>query len=127
EGAGAGSDDYLAPGRGGRQPVAWIGPAPRRGPDPRRGRRVVVAVLDTGCGVHAWLPDTVVTTRVTLDGVPIGLTGDDDPERYPDLYGQLDGEIDAVAGHGTFIAGIIRQTAPDADILAIRVAGSLGV
>ena len=46
---------------------------------------------------------------------------------YPDLYGQLDGEIDAVAGHGTFIAGIVRQAAPDADILSIRVAGALGV
>src|SRR5690606_29449002 len=73
------------------------------------------------------LPDDIVTRRIELDGIPIGLTGDDDPERYPDLYGQLDGEIDAVAGHGTFIAGLIRQTAPDADILSIRVAGSLGV
>jgi subtilisin family serine protease len=87
----------------------------------------VVAVLDTGCGEHPWLPDDIVTRGAELDGVPIGLTGHDDPEVFPDLYGQLDGEIDAVAGHGTFIAGLIRQTAPDADILAIRVAGSLGV
>ncbi|WP_152176299.1 S8/S53 family peptidase, partial [Mycobacterium tuberculosis] len=36
-------------------------------------------------------------------------------------------EIDAVAGHGTFIAGLVRQAAPDADILAVRVAGALGV
>ncbi|WP_262927764.1 S8 family peptidase [Microbacterium sp. NIBRBAC000506063] len=86
-----------------------------------------MAVLDTGCGVHDWLPDSIVTRRIEIDGVPLGLTGDDDPERYPDLYGQLDGQIDAVAGHGTFIAGLIRQTAPDADIVSIRVAGSLGV
>ena len=83
--------------------------------------------LDTGCGVHDWLPDDIVTRHIEIDGVPIGLTDDADPERYPDLYGQLDGEIDAVAGHGTFIAGIIRQTAPDADILSIRMAGALGV
>ena len=122
-----GSEDYLQPGRGARQPVSWLGPAPLRSPAPRKGRRAVVAVLDTGCGVHEWLPDDIVTRRVELDGVPLGLTDDADPERYPDLYGQLDGEIDAVAGHGTFIAGLIRQTAPDADILSIRVAGALGV
>lgn len=127
-GAGAvGSDDYLEPGRGGRQPIAWIGSEPARGADPVKARRAVVAVLDTGCGVHEWLPDSIVTRGADLDGVPVGLIGDDDPERYPDLYGQLDGEIDAVAGHGTFIAGLVRQCAPDADILSIRVAGSLGV
>ena len=87
----------------------------------------MVAVLDTGCGEHAWLPADIVTRTVDLDGVPVGLTDDADPERYPDLYGQLDGEIDAVAGHGTFIAGIVRQAAPEADILSIRVAGALGV
>ena len=82
-----------------------------------------MAVLDTGCGVHDWLPDDIVTRHIEIDGMPIGLTDDADPEVYPDLYGQLDGEIDAVAGHGTFIAGIVRQTAPDADILSVRVAG----
>ena len=52
---------------------------------------------------------------------------DEDPELYPDLFGPLDGAMDPVAGHGTFIAGIVRQAAPDADILAIRVADALGV
>jgi subtilisin family serine protease len=35
--------------------------------------------------------------------------------------GPLDGLIDPVSGHGTFIAGLVRQMCPDADILAIRV------
>jgi subtilisin family serine protease len=87
----------------------------------------VVAVLDTGCGEHDWLPDDIVTREVFLDGVPLGLTDAANPEIYPDLYGPLDGEIDPVAGHGTFIAGLIRQAAPDADLLCIRAADALGV
>ena len=33
----------------------------------------------------------------------------------------LVGELDETAGHGTFIAGLIRQKCADATILAIRV------
>jgi subtilisin family serine protease len=86
-----------------------------------------VAVLDTGAGVHDWLSDDIVDRHVTLDGRPVGLDDDANPEIYPDLYGPLDGQLDEVAGHGTFIAGIVRQTAPDADILAVRVADALGM
>jgi subtilisin family serine protease len=84
-------------------------------------------VLDTGAGVHDWLPDDIVDRHVTLDGQPVGLDDEANPEIYPDLYGPLDGQLDEVAGHGTFIAGIVRQAAPDADILAVRVADALGV
>ncbi len=50
-----GSDSYGAPGSGGRQPVGYAGPAPHRRADGAvRGRRPVVAVLDTGCFPHAW-------------------------------------------------------------------------
>ena len=42
------------------------------------------------------------------------------------MSGQFDGELDESAGHGTFIAGIIRQVCPDADIVAVRVADSQG-
>jgi serine protease len=44
-----------------------------------------------------------------------------------DLVGPLDGGLDYIAGHGTFIAGLIRQTCPDAQILAIRVIRADGV
>ena len=37
------------------------------------------------------------------------------------------GLLDRESGHGTFIAGIIRQTCPDATVLAIRVMPSDGV
>ena len=43
-------------GAGGRQPVAYVGPAPHRRDDGELpGRRPVVAILDTGCGQHPWL------------------------------------------------------------------------
>jgi subtilisin family serine protease len=88
----------------------------------------VVAILDTGTGTHDWLPDDIVDRTVSgLDATPIGLTGPDDPERFPDLLGPLDGAMDPVAGHGTFIAGIVRQSAPEADIVSIRAADAMGV
>ena len=43
------------------------------------------------------------------------------PEVYGDLVGPLDGSIDPLSGHGTFIAGLVHQTCPDADIYAWRV------
>ena len=119
--------EYGDRGSGGRQPVAWVGPEPRRTEPGKGRRRAVVAVLDTGIGAHTWLPDAVVDRDVRLDGVPVGLHDERNPEVYPDLYGPLDGELDDIAGHGTFIAGIVRQLAPDADLLAVRVADALGM
>ena len=58
---------------------------------------------------------------------PIGYTDDEtDPEKWFDQVGPLDGGIDALSGHGTFIAGLIHQACPDADIVAWRVVGSDG-
>jgi serine protease len=117
---------YGRPGSGGRQPVAVVVPRPHRA---RRlaTRRPVVAILDTGCSVHPWLAD-VVREDVTLDDVPIGyIDPDTDPESHGDLTGPLDGAIDALAGHGTFIAGLVHQACPDADILSWRVVQSDGV
>ncbi|WP_309619300.1 S8 family serine peptidase [Salinibacterium sp.] len=118
---------YGYPGSGGLQPVAFVGEAPRRTLDKEyRGRRPVIGTLDTGCGAHPWL-DAIVRTRVDIDGVPIGLVDPStDPEIWGDQFGPLDGALDQVAGHGTFIAGVLRQAAPDADIVAWRVAASDG-
>ena len=123
----AGLNSYGAPGSGGRQPVGYAGPAPhRRGDGAIRGRRPVVAILDTGCFPHAWFgsrdgDDPVVRTDVYLDGYPIG---DTDPatdiEVHGDLTGPFDGSVDRIAGHGTFIAGLVHQACPDAEILSWR-------
>jgi serine protease len=43
-----------------------------------------------------------------------------DPELHGDLIGPFDGEIDRIAGHGTFIAGLVHQACPDATILSWR-------
>jgi serine protease len=40
--------------------------------------------------------------------------------------GALDGSIDTYSGHGTFIAGLVHQACPDADILAWRIMNSDG-
>ena len=112
------------------------------GPRPVRTEltvRPVVAVLDTGCGNHPWLtgdPNVAgshgVVTRDGQDpdgGVAerIGLPTQPDPEDTGDLTGPLDGIIDAVSGHGTFICGLVHQICPDADLLSIRVIHSDGI
>jgi hypothetical protein len=98
----------------------------RRAGDRLDHRRPVVAVLDTGCGAHPWL-DPIVKKDVDLDGTPIGYAEPaTNPESLGDLTGPLDGVIDPMSGHGTFIAGLVHQACPDADILSWRVVPSSG-
>jgi subtilisin family serine protease len=110
-------------------PVTWLGPPPHRRADSElNSRRPVVAVLDTGVGDHPWLPADIVRRDISVLGVPIG---SHDPVTDPEVTGVIDdpfeGVLDSDSGHGTFIAGLIRQACPDADILAIRVMPSDGV
>ncbi|MEZ5096959.1 MAG: hypothetical protein R2731_13150 [Nocardioides sp.] len=68
---------YGLRGEGGRQPVSYTGPPPPRTSDEDwkarcQGSRVVVGVLDTGCGAHPWLTDDIVDRDVRLDGKTIG-------------------------------------------------------
>jgi serine protease len=118
---------YSVPGSGGRQPMTYVGPAPVRRTDSEVvGRRPVVATLDTGCGKHPWLAG-VVQPGPGIDSRDIGYVDDPtDPEKWFDQVGALDGGIDPLAGHGTFIAGLIHQACPDADIVAWRIVGSDG-
>ena len=123
-----GIESYGAPGTGGRQVVDYVGPPPVRSRKVAQGgRRPVVAILDTGCGEHEWLTDDIVTRYPELDDRVIGadnvLT---DPELTGDLAGPFDGSLDSSSGHGTFIAGIVRQVCPEADVISVRVADSEG-
>jgi hypothetical protein len=126
---GAGDDsaatfEYGVPGFGGRTPVSWVGPEPVRRPDEALGRRrrPVVAVLDTGVGEHPWLPDSIVNRQPHCGELSIGLTDAHTAPEDPSVASNpLIRGLDNTAGHGTFIAGLIRQKCPDANLLAIRV------
>ena len=104
------------------EPVAPVEPA-------APARRPRVAILDTGCGRHDWLDGVVTRLRVdstALAGIDESTPAAMEPEWSGDIVGPLDGYVDAASGHGTFIAGIVRQGCPDAEILSIRVADSQG-
>ena len=104
------------------QPMWWTGPAdlPRPAaplPAPVAGgarREVTVAVLDTGLSPHPWY-DSADWYAGQRDEVAEVLDAD------------LDYELDAQAGHGTFIAGVLLRHAPSARIRAKRVIGGDGV
>ncbi len=110
-------------------------------------RRPVVAVLDTGIGPHPWFG---LADRSTLPGPGSGLLTAPDIQAAieqteldagvsvptqlisdvwdgPAIGQPLIGDLDTDTGHGLFIAGIIRQSAPEADVLAIRIIHSDGV
>jgi hypothetical protein len=72
------------------------------GSDPSAGAGLRVAVLDTG------VDEALGLAAATPTDVEI-----------PDE--DSDGALDAPAGHGTFVAGIIRRYAPHAELLAYRV------
>ncbi|TNY34661.1 S8 family peptidase [Thermomonospora catenispora] len=105
------------------QPMWWSGPADRPRPcaplpapsaaaPPRRD--VTVAVLDTGLSPHPWYEraDWYAEQRAEVAEV---------------LDADLDLKLDAQAGHGTFIAGVVLRHAPSARIRARRVIGGDGV
>jgi hypothetical protein len=117
------------------------------------GRRPVVAVLDTGIREHPWLnvkkvangpgyetePDGFVAIDplmqeiIYLEGEAAESSGDRPRQviRHawdtPVVADPLVGELDTDTGHCTFISGIVRQVAPDARVLAIRIMHSDGI
>ena len=138
------ADSYVCGSGDTRAPVAVCLDAPARRPleDCGSRRRPVVAVLDTGVRAHPWL-DVPIDTGLKPDGFvavdenmqttiyeedqSAASEGDrprhliKDPWDRPVTGNPLVGELDEATGHGLFIAGIVRQVAPDARVLAIRV------
>jgi hypothetical protein len=94
-------------------------PSPVADPLPAPGKAssshaVTIAILDTGINAaHPWFP------RGAWEAV--------DPDVDDRLDTDNDYELDAQAGHGTFIAGVVRQNAPGARLSISRVLGSDGV
>jgi hypothetical protein len=139
---------YASPGTGGRSPLYLAVDPPTRSPlcDLPVGRRPVVAVLDTGIGEHPWLPasdppddgtfvipDSEIA-RLVADGHQWSLANGVTPvDVIADAWeGQLStssllGMVDTHYGHGTFIAGLVRQVAPNAIVRSIRIMHGDGV
>lgn len=114
---------YGSPGFGGRTPVVWSAPDPRASA-PILERPPVVAMLDTGVGDHPWFRDPAGSTEhVSAGGQTIGVVfaQNHDPEYTGVVSDPINGLIDREAGHGTFIAGIVRQRCPQAHLLTIPV------
>jgi hypothetical protein len=122
-GSGTASAEYGEAGWGGRTPVAWLGGPPHRD-ETITYRRPVVAVFDTEIGPHPWLDDSIVIRDQYVDGKPLGRIAGYEGE--PTILDPLEGVLDPDAGHGTFIAGLLRQQCPDANILQVVVMSSAG-
>jgi subtilisin family serine protease len=81
-----------------------------------------IVVLDTGVATGAQRPDLL--SKALIEG------GEDHPDVPLHADGQLlpaDGYLDPVAGHGTFIAGVIEQLAPGCTIRLPRVVSPFGL
>ena len=114
------------------------------------GRRPVVAVLDTGVRAHPWLDVTAkhgdgydtdphgngdgfieldheIQDAIRAEDESAEALGDQPrqvirrPWDTPITTDPLLGELASDTGHSTFISGIVRQVAPDARVLAIRI------
>jgi len=80
---------------------------------PEHGRRPVIALLDTGVNVaNSWFhADDGFLIREWNPPTPVKVVGHDPDFPYADVE----------ASHGTFIAGLIRQYAPAAQILSLKI------
>ncbi len=153
------TDSYLFRGGDSRTPVAVLLDPPRRRSAADcvsgYGRRLVVAVLDTGVRAHPWLDvtakhgggydtdphgngdgfielDHAIQDAIRTEGESAEAF-DDRPRQVirhpwdtPVTTDPLLGELASDTGHSTFISGIVRQLAPDARVLAIRIMHSDG-
>jgi subtilisin family serine protease len=78
------------------------------------GRKVTVAVLDTGITPHPWFTATDWWPEVTT-------------EQLDPIPAESDYELDAQSGHGTFVAGVVLHKAPNARLWIERVLDDIGI
>lgn len=121
EGHGGGAGSCLP----GRAPVSLAMSDPSSG-RPMLKRHPVIVVPDTGIGAHPWFDghDRVQVLHHLL-GVPVMETTTPDPELHG-VTEPLIGELDRLSGHGTFIAGVLRQCAPDAHLVSLPLMDASG-
>lgn len=107
--------------KGGQGLAAVADPARVPGGKPRTrvGAGVTVAVIDTGIAQTATARKDKWITDIAEHTAPVEYdTLDED---------QPENGLDAGAGHGTFVAGVIRQVAPAADVRIYRALDSDGI
>jgi subtilisin family serine protease len=78
-------------------------------------------VLDSGIGVHPWLTESHVTRDPEVLGRTIGIAPAPGDAETTGAGDRFTGELEPDAGHGTFIAGLVRQACPDAHLLGVRL------
>jgi hypothetical protein len=134
-GTASGVASYAAAGSGGRGPVSVVLQPPLRRPKTERPH---VVVLDTGVGAHPWFVAQAVQAGLQYKdlGGQLQWIGKDpsdpeveltDPEGKGAIPDPMTGLLGSHSGHGTFIAGLLRQTCAEADITAVRVMDADGV
>ena len=74
-----------------------------------------VVVLDSGVKPHSWLPQDG-NSPFYIEPAPDHLSGLPRPDTAPDT-----GEFHGYWGHATFLAGLIRLTAPDAQVISVKL------
>lgn len=93
-------------------PAADMPPAP---PWPPAGCPPIVVVLDSGVKPHTWLPQDE-DPPFCVEPPP------DSPFGLPRLDAALlTGEFHGYWGHATFLAGLIRLAAPDAQVISVKL------
>jgi subtilisin family serine protease len=86
----------------------------------------VIAVPDTGIGTHPWFgPASRAKVGATWHGLSLSAPGVGNPDSSLAID-SLTGALEPLAGHGTFIAGLLRQGCPQASILSLPVMRASG-
>ena len=78
------------------------------------GREVTVAILDTGITPHPWFTNAIWWPEVTT-------------EQLDPVAPESDYELEAQSGHGTFVAGVVLQKAPNARLWIDRLLDDIGI